>query len=263
MRIALVTEFYYPHLGGVTEHVHHLARLFNAAGHPTIVVTGRMQVPIGTPDADEYEQDDDFVRRWAPAGSSTAAARSRGSRPGWGLRRQLGELFRASESTSCTSTAASRRRSACRARSRPGTWTCPVVATFHSWFPAPRSRGRSSGRCSSGSIAMPPPSRSASRWSMRTRATSTPTGRSSRTGWTPRSFTRRRGPADAARRSAPALPRAARPAQRAGNGAGGHARRAGAPSRRHAHRRRRRTAAGDLRAAGPARRRPGADSSAG
>ena len=51
MRIAQVTEYYYPHLGGITEHVHNLAKAFNGTGHPTIVVTSRMQAPVGTPDA--------------------------------------------------------------------------------------------------------------------------------------------------------------------------------------------------------------------
>ncbi|MEP7176071.1 MAG: hypothetical protein ABI860_05915, partial [Gemmatimonadales bacterium] len=45
VRIALVTEFYYPHLGGVTEHVHNLALQFQRQGHPTIVVTARMRRP--------------------------------------------------------------------------------------------------------------------------------------------------------------------------------------------------------------------------
>ncbi len=43
MRIALVTEYYYPHLGGVTEHVHNLAQLSSGRGHPTIVVTAHMR----------------------------------------------------------------------------------------------------------------------------------------------------------------------------------------------------------------------------
>ena len=43
MRVALVTEFYYPHLGGVTEHVHNLARLLDQAGHQAIVITSHME----------------------------------------------------------------------------------------------------------------------------------------------------------------------------------------------------------------------------
>lgn len=44
MRIAFVTEFYYPHLGGVTEHVHNLARVYREQGHHAIVVTSDMGI---------------------------------------------------------------------------------------------------------------------------------------------------------------------------------------------------------------------------
>jgi phosphatidylinositol alpha-mannosyltransferase len=50
MRVALVTEFYYPHLGGVTEHVYHLARHLHAAGHDPIVITSRMGAPVSKHD---------------------------------------------------------------------------------------------------------------------------------------------------------------------------------------------------------------------
>ena len=42
MKIALVTEFYYPHLGGVTEHVFHLARFLTGRGHNVRVVTNHV-----------------------------------------------------------------------------------------------------------------------------------------------------------------------------------------------------------------------------
>lgn len=42
MRIALVTEFYFPHLGGVTEHVENLAVQFRARGHEVTIVTANM-----------------------------------------------------------------------------------------------------------------------------------------------------------------------------------------------------------------------------
>ena len=42
MRIALVAESYYPQLGGIPEHVHHLAVELNGRGHDTIVITARM-----------------------------------------------------------------------------------------------------------------------------------------------------------------------------------------------------------------------------
>ena len=42
VKVALVTEFYYPHLGGVTEHVFHLARYLTARGHGVRVVTNHV-----------------------------------------------------------------------------------------------------------------------------------------------------------------------------------------------------------------------------
>jgi phosphatidylinositol alpha-mannosyltransferase len=42
VKVALVTEFYYPHLGGVTEHVYHLARYLTASGHGVRVVTNHV-----------------------------------------------------------------------------------------------------------------------------------------------------------------------------------------------------------------------------
>jgi len=43
LRIALVAEDYYPQLGGVPEHVHHLARELDSLGHHTTIVTARMK----------------------------------------------------------------------------------------------------------------------------------------------------------------------------------------------------------------------------
>jgi phosphatidylinositol alpha-mannosyltransferase len=48
MRLALVTQSYYPRYGGVTEHVAHTARELRARGHEVTVVTGR---PVGFTEA--------------------------------------------------------------------------------------------------------------------------------------------------------------------------------------------------------------------
>lgn len=42
MRIALVTEYYYPHLGGVCEHVHFFAREARRRGHSVDIITSRL-----------------------------------------------------------------------------------------------------------------------------------------------------------------------------------------------------------------------------
>jgi phosphatidylinositol alpha-mannosyltransferase len=48
MKLALVTQSYYPRYGGVTEHVAHTARELRARGHEVTVVTGR---PVGLSEA--------------------------------------------------------------------------------------------------------------------------------------------------------------------------------------------------------------------
>src|SRR5579872_3286852 len=42
LRIALVTEYYYPHLGGVCEHVHFFARELRRRGHHVDVITSHI-----------------------------------------------------------------------------------------------------------------------------------------------------------------------------------------------------------------------------
>ena len=42
MRIALVTEYYYPHLGGVCEHVHFFAREARRRGHHVDIITSQI-----------------------------------------------------------------------------------------------------------------------------------------------------------------------------------------------------------------------------
>ncbi len=53
MRIGIVTEYYYPSIGGVQEHVHHYARETRRLGHTVKVITSRMPdlpAPIGDAD---------------------------------------------------------------------------------------------------------------------------------------------------------------------------------------------------------------------
>src|SRR5437899_913168 len=125
MRIALVTEFYYPHLGGVTEHVHNLALEFRRRGHDAIVITANMK---------GQGSDPPFVRR---VGTSRIIY-SNGSfarvTTGWGLTRAVTALLREHRSEVVhvqdviaptlglvASTAGWRLR-------------LPVVATSHTWF---------------------------------------------------------------------------------------------------------------------------------
>ena len=50
MRIAIVTDFYYPSLGGITEHVDGQARGLTALGHEVTVVTGKLFQPAKVQD---------------------------------------------------------------------------------------------------------------------------------------------------------------------------------------------------------------------
>src|SRR2546430_4444224 len=85
MRVALVTEFYYPHLGGVSEHVHHLALELRRRGHDATVITSNM---AGQSD------DPPFVRRLG----TSRLVYSNGSfariTTGFGLRRRMTALLR-------------------------------------------------------------------------------------------------------------------------------------------------------------------------
>jgi phosphatidylinositol alpha-mannosyltransferase len=94
MRIALVTEYYYPHLGGITEHVHNLAKVFNEAGHTAIVVTSGMRAPAGAPDAHEYAEDPPFVRRIGTSRLVYISGSFARLTTGWRLRHRLTELLR-------------------------------------------------------------------------------------------------------------------------------------------------------------------------
>ncbi len=89
LRVALVSEYYYPDIGGMPEHVHQLGRSLVARGHSVTLITtefpGHVELPLETP----FE----VVRlgRASPPlitnGSLSLAA------VGWGLRRRLTRLF--------------------------------------------------------------------------------------------------------------------------------------------------------------------------
>ena len=130
MRIALVAEDYYPQMGGVPEHTHHLARQLRVWGHTADIFTSRMNGAHGDPP---------FVHR---VGTSRVIRANGGvSRitTGWGLRRKLADRFREGRydlvhiqnglapTFGVVGPLAARQVG------------IPVVATFHSWFP--RSAG--------------------------------------------------------------------------------------------------------------------------
>ena len=84
LRIALVTEYYYPHLGGVCEHVHFFAREARRRGHHVDVITSHI------PGA---EQQPNVIRlgRSQPVYANGSQARIT---LGWNLRRDMRRVLR-------------------------------------------------------------------------------------------------------------------------------------------------------------------------
>jgi len=84
LRLALVTEYYYPHLGGVCEHVHFFAREARRLGHHVDIITS--QIPGATPTPGVIR-----IGRSQPVFFNGSQARVT---VGTGLRRQMREVLR-------------------------------------------------------------------------------------------------------------------------------------------------------------------------
>lgn len=126
MRIALITEFYYPHLGGVTEHVHNLAEQYNATGHPTLIVTSEMG---------DRSHDGPHVRRVGTSRIIYSSGSFARITTGFGLARQLRDLFVAEKIDIVHVHGGLTPTLALIAPKVAQSLGIPVVATFHSWFP--------------------------------------------------------------------------------------------------------------------------------
>jgi phosphatidylinositol alpha-mannosyltransferase len=126
MRIALVAEDYYPQLGGVPEHVHHLARELNARGEHATIVTSHMR--HAGPDPEFVTRVGTSLVLYANGGVARITVAPR-------LRARLTALFRTGRYDvvhvhgglnpvlGLVAPLAARRAG------------IPVVATFHTWFP--------------------------------------------------------------------------------------------------------------------------------
>jgi phosphatidylinositol alpha-mannosyltransferase len=71
MRVAFVTEHYYPSPGGITEHVYHLGRHLVRRGHDVTVITSSTGAPDGVPEDLRVE----YVGRSRPIYSNGSVAR--------------------------------------------------------------------------------------------------------------------------------------------------------------------------------------------
>jgi phosphatidylinositol alpha-mannosyltransferase len=126
MRIALVTEYYHPHVGGVTEHVENLATELSRTGHDAVVITSNMP---------GQNEDDPRVRRVGRSRVVYANGSFSRITTGLGIGRQLEQLLR-DESPDLVHVHGGLTPvlglMAPRAARRVGV---PVVATYHSWVP--------------------------------------------------------------------------------------------------------------------------------
>ncbi|MCC6929949.1 MAG: glycosyltransferase family 4 protein [Gemmatimonadaceae bacterium] len=130
-RIAMVSEYYYPHLGGVTEHVHYLSRELRRMGCHVDVVTS-------TIDASDDRSHVIRVGRSLPVRCNASMARLTMA---WRLRDRLRALFREQRydlvHVHCPLAPTLPLAAVDAAQ-------VPVVGTFHTWFPSSRvyERGR-------------------------------------------------------------------------------------------------------------------------
>jgi phosphatidylinositol alpha-mannosyltransferase len=133
VRIALVTEYYYPHLGGVTEHVHNLALELQRQGHPTLVVTAHMSTPARGIDLHGF-RDPAFVRRIGTSRTIYSAGSFARITTGPALRRDLRALFRRERIDMVHVHGGLNPTLGLVAPEAAHDLGIPVVATFHSWF---------------------------------------------------------------------------------------------------------------------------------
>lgn len=122
----MVSEYYYPHLGGVTEHVHYLSRELRRMGCHVDIVTS-------TIDPDDVRPHVRRVGRSFPIRSNASTARLTVA---WRLRDRLRALFRAQRydlvHVHCPLTPTLPIAAIDAAQ-------VPVVGTFHTWFPSSRA----------------------------------------------------------------------------------------------------------------------------
>jgi phosphatidyl-myo-inositol alpha-mannosyltransferase len=134
MRVALVTEFYYPHLGGVTEHVHNLARTLLQSGHHAIVITSHMAEPRQGHEPEEMDEDPDYVYRVGTSRVIYSYGSFARVTTGHGLRRQIRDILSRERIDLVHVHGGLNPVLGLVAPAAAGDLDIPVVATFHSWF---------------------------------------------------------------------------------------------------------------------------------
>jgi len=133
MRVALVTEFYYPHLGGVTEHVHNLARTLIQSGHHAIIITSHMGEPCRGHELG-VDQDPSYVYRIGTSRVIYSYGSFARVTTGHGLRRRIRNILRREQIDLVHVHGGLNPVLGLVAPDAAGDLDIPVVATFHSWF---------------------------------------------------------------------------------------------------------------------------------
>jgi phosphatidyl-myo-inositol alpha-mannosyltransferase len=134
MRVALISEFYFPHLGGITEHVHNLAKLLNDTGHRAIIITTNMSLPSRGADPEEMKDDPDFVYRVGTSRVIYSAGSFARVATGLGLRRQVRAILQQEQIDIIHVHGGLTPVLGLIGPDAAGDLDLPVVATFHSWF---------------------------------------------------------------------------------------------------------------------------------
>lgn len=134
MRVALVTEFYYPHLGGVTEHVHNLAKRLISLGHHAIIITSLMASAGDGADALESAANESMVRRIGTSRVVYSAGSFARVTTGFDLRGQIRLLLEREQIEIVHVHGGLAPVLGLVAPSAAAELGLPVVATFHSWF---------------------------------------------------------------------------------------------------------------------------------
>jgi phosphatidylinositol alpha-mannosyltransferase len=133
MRVALVTEFYYPHLGGVTEHVHNLARTLVQSGHHAIIITSHMGEPSRGHELG-VDQDPSYVYRIGTSRVIYSYGSFARVTTGHSLRRRIRNILRREQIDLVHVHGGLNPVLGLVAPDAAGDLDIPVVATFHSWF---------------------------------------------------------------------------------------------------------------------------------
>jgi phosphatidylinositol alpha-mannosyltransferase len=134
MRVALVTEFYYPHLGGVTEHVHNLARTLIQSGHHAIVITSHMAELGRGHQPGPMDEDPSYVYRIGTSRVIYSYGSFARVTTGLGLRRRIRDILRREQIDLVHVHGGLNPVLGLVAPDAAGDLDIPVVATFHSWF---------------------------------------------------------------------------------------------------------------------------------